>query len=112
MGLHVTNQAMTHFKSQVLIILNNIPSGHCITYGELAKQAGFPNHARQVGTLLKSLPKNTKLPWYRVVNAKHHISFVEGSDAYERQRQKLEAEGWVIVGNKLTVNENNKGASS
>ncbi|MCV2402847.1 MGMT family protein [Marinomonas sp. C2222] len=105
----MTNQAINGFKSQVLIVLNNIQEGQCIAYGELAKQAGFPNHARQVGTLLKNLPKDTKLPWHRVVNAKHHISFIEGSEAYERQKQKLEEEGWVILGNKLTVNENNKG---
>ena len=105
MGEPVTNQAMDHFKSQVLLILNEIPIGECIAYGELAKLAGFPGYARQVGRLMKILPKDTKLPWYRVVNSQRRISFAENTDAYLRQRTKLEQEGWTIVGNKLTVNE-------
>lgn len=107
MGKQVTNQAMEHFKSQVLTILSEIPSGECISYGELAKQAGFPGYARQVGRLMKLLPKDTKLPWFRVVNSQRKISFAENTDAYLRQRTKLEEEGWVVVGNKLTLNERN-----
>jgi methylated-DNA-protein-cysteine methyltransferase-like protein len=105
MGEPVTNQAMDHFKSQVLLILNEIPTGECIAYGELAKLAGFPGYARQVGRLMKILPKDTKLPWHRVVNSQRRISFAENTDAYLRQRAKLEQEGWTIVGTKLTVNE-------
>jgi len=105
MGEHVTNQAMDHFKSQVLVILNEVPSGECIAYGELAKQAGFPGYARQVGRLMKTLPKDTKLPWHRVVNSQRKISFAENTDAYIRQRTRLEQEGWIIVGTRLTINE-------
>ena len=101
----MTNQAMDHFKSQVFLILNEVPKGECIAYGELAKMAGFPGHARQVGFLMKKLPKDTKLPWHRVVNSQRKISFAENTDAYLRQRNKLENEGWIVVGNKLTVNE-------
>lgn len=106
MGKLMTNQAMDYFKSQVLLILNNIPAGEYIAYGELAKLAGFPGYARQVGHLMKTLPKDTKLPWHRVVNSQRKISFAENTDAYLRQRTKLEKEGWIIVGTKLTVNEN------
>lgn len=105
MGDPMTNQAMDHFKSQVFLILNEIPQGECIAYGELAKLAGFPGYARQVGRLMKFLPKDTKLPWYRVVNSQRRISFAENTDAYLRQKEKLEQEGWVIVGTKLTINE-------
>jgi methylated-DNA-protein-cysteine methyltransferase-like protein len=105
MGKQVTNQAMDNFKSQVLFILSEVPKGECIAYGELAKQAGFPRHARKVGHLMKNLPKDTKLPWHRVVNSQRKISFAENTDAYIRQKTKLEQEGWTIVGNKLTVNE-------
>ena len=54
---------------------------------------------------MKKLPKDTKLPWHRVVNAQRRISFAENTDGYLRQKEKLEKEGWVIVGNKLTLNE-------
>ncbi|NLQ18916.1 cysteine methyltransferase [Marinomonas sp. M1K-6] len=96
---------MTHFKSQVFLILDALPQGECIAYGELAKQAGFPGYARQIGQLMKNLPKDTKLPWHRVVNSQRRISFAENTDAYLRQKARLKQEGWVIVGNKLTVNE-------
>ncbi len=99
----VTNQAIDHFKSQVFLILNSVPHGECIAYGELAKLAGFPNHARQVGAMMKNLPKDTKLPWHRVVNSQRKISFPENTDGYLRQREKLEQEGWVIIGTKLAM---------
>ncbi len=101
MGNTLTNQAMTHFKSQVFLILHQSQTGECFSYGEIAKLAGFPGYARQVGQLLKKLPKDTKLPWYRVVNAQKRISFAEGTDAYIRQKEKLESEGWLIMGGKL-----------
>ena len=106
MGIPLINQAMTHFKSQVLLNLNEVPYGSCIAYGELAKQSGFPGYARQVGQIIKKLPKDTTLPWHRVVNAQHRISFAENTDGYLRQKERLEKEGWVIIGNKLTLNEN------
>lgn len=47
------NQASAEFKAQVLFILAHLPIGAVISYGELARQAGHPNRARQVGQLLK-----------------------------------------------------------
>ncbi|BFM48398.1 MGMT family protein [Marinomonas sp. THO17] len=108
MGNKATNQAMSEFKSQVFQILNQTQMGECVSYGDIAKQAGFPGYARQVGQLLKKLPKDTKLPWYRVINAQGRISFAEGTDAYLRQKQHLEAEGWLIVGKKLQTNNQTK----
>lgn len=102
----MTNQPIDIFKSQVFHILSEIPKGECIAYGELAKLAGFPGYARQVGSLMKNLPKDTKLPWHRVINAQRRISFAENTEGYLRQKEKLEKEGWVIVGNKLAFNEN------
>jgi methylated-DNA-protein-cysteine methyltransferase-like protein len=99
----VTNQAIDNFKSQVFLILNNVPHGECIAYGELAALAGFPNHARQVGAIMKNLPKDTNLPWHRVVNAQKRISFPENTEGYLRQKEKLEQEGWVIIGTKLAM---------
>ncbi|GAB3483731.1 MGMT family protein [Marinomonas epiphytica] len=101
----MSNQAMNDFKSQVFHILSETLTGQTISYGQLAAQAGFPGYARQVGHLMKSLPKETKLPWHRVVNAQQRISFAENTDGYLRQKEALEAEGWIIVGQKLLNNE-------
>lgn len=99
------NQESDEFKSKVMFVLAHLPEGEVISYGELANQAGSKRHARLVGRILKQLPADTSLPWYRVVNSKKHISFNEGSEAYHRQREALEAEGWVISGQRLIAKE-------
>ena len=99
------NQASAEFKTQVLFILAHLPTGTVISYGELARQAGQPRWARQVGQLLKTLPQGHSIPWHRVVNSQHRISFSEGSDAYLRQRHLLEQEGWIISGQRLITKE-------
>jgi methylated-DNA-protein-cysteine methyltransferase-like protein len=84
-------------------IVSSIPRGKVATYGQIAKLAGFPSHARYVGTTLKNLPKGSKLPWYRVINAKGEISFSLNGDAYQRQRLLLESEGIVFNGSKIPL---------
>ncbi len=73
--------------------LSQIPEGKVVTYGYLAKLAGLGNAARLVGTTLKKLPKNTKLPWHRVINAQGKISFPESYPGFERQKTLLMDEG-------------------
>lgn len=70
-----------------------IPKGSVATYGDIAKQAGYPNHARYVGRTLKNLPAESSLPWHRVVNAKGELSFAKNSEQYQKQRALLESEG-------------------
>ena len=87
---------MTEFEQSLYNILASLPKGKLISYGQLAKQCGYPNHARHVGKTLAKLPKDTRLPWFRVVNSQGKISLV--GDAFLRQKAYLEAEG-------LSVNE-------
>lgn len=86
----------------ILQIIAAIPSGQVTTYGQVAKIAGSPNHARFVGSVLKKLPKDTHLPWHRVISAKG-IAFPEGSDAWLRQKNRLEQEGIVINNSKINL---------
>ncbi|GGB80331.1 O6-methylguanine-DNA methyltransferase [Marinobacterium zhoushanense] len=83
-------------------IVASIPEGKVATYGQIATLAGYPNHARYVGTTLKKLPKDTGLPWHRVVNARGESSFPKGSDAYKRQMERLEAEGVIFRNGRLS----------
>lgn len=101
----MANQDTEAFKIQVLYILAHLPAGSVISYGELAKQAGNDRYARLVARILKQLPKDTRIPWHRVINSKHRISFTEGSDAYFRQKTLLEDEGWIICGQRLIQKE-------
>jgi len=91
------------FNELIWQIVAAIPLGKVLTYGQVAKLCGFPNHARYVGTTLKCLPKGTTLPWHRVVNAKGEISFPRGSEGYHRQLSLLEKEGIAIKNDKLSL---------
>lgn len=80
-----------------------IPSGKVATYGQIAKQCGYPGHARYVGTTLKQLPSDSELPWHRVITAKGELAFAKDSPAYQRQYQRLSAEGIIFKGDKITL---------
>jgi methylated-DNA-protein-cysteine methyltransferase related protein len=74
-------------------VIEGIPAGCVLNYGEVARLAGYPGKARMVGMALGRAPKRRKLPWHRVVNAQGRISFPEDSERYATQRRLLEAEG-------------------
>lgn len=80
-----------NFKQRVLQVIHGVPYGKVITYGDVAKLAGSPRAARQVGGILKKLPSNSHLPWYRVINRHGKISLI--GDDYQRQYEHLRQEG-------------------
>ncbi|WP_028863814.1 MGMT family protein [Psychromonas aquimarina] len=82
---------MNEFEQSLFTILYYIPAGKLTTYGRLSKAAGYPNHSRHVGKILARLPKDTKLPWFRVVNSQGQISLT--GEAFLRQKTLLENEG-------------------
>ena len=79
------------FSRRVFHIVAAIPYGKVTTYGEVARLAGSPRAARQVGGVLRRLPEGSTLPWHRVINRHGQIS-QQGED-FQRQRQALLAEG-------------------
>jgi methylated-DNA-protein-cysteine methyltransferase-like protein len=81
---------------RILAAVRRIPRGRVSTYGNVAEVAGLPRRARLVGTVLRQTA-SPRLPWFRVINAGGRISFPVGSDAHERQRSHLEAEGIPLI---------------
>ncbi|MBT1073411.1 MGMT family protein [Geobacter chapellei] len=64
------------------------------TYGQVARLAGIPGGARQIGYALSALPYGSAIPWHRVVNAQGKISpRSDGRPADEIQRLLLQEEG-------------------
>ena len=61
------------FRARVLSLVERIPAGRVMTYGQLAMLAGAPGAARQVGYLMNGLAE-TALPWQRVINAQGAVS--------------------------------------
>ncbi|EPR7548146.1 DNA base-flipping protein [Vibrio fluvialis] len=87
---------MDQFLAQIFAVIHQIPHGKVSTYGEIARMAGYPGYARHVGKALGNLPKDSKLPWFRVINSKGEISLT-GPD-WDRQRERLVAEGIAVSG--------------
>ena len=73
-------------------VVRRIPKGRVATYGQVARLAGLPAHARHVGYALAALEED-KVPWHRVINAQGKISLRGLPHFAERQRERLEAEG-------------------
>jgi methylated-DNA-protein-cysteine methyltransferase related protein len=83
---------MQPFTQKVVKIIQDIPEGKVMTYGQIARVAGNPRAARQVARILHSMSQKYHLPWYRVVNSKGQIS-IQSDEAYHEQILSLESEG-------------------
>ena len=57
------------FRSAVYRRLGDVPAGERITYGELARRAGYPGAARAVGRAMATNPWPLLVPCHRVVPA-------------------------------------------
>lgn len=88
-------------RDRILMIVRQIPSGCVATYGQIARLAGIPRHARQVGQVLGSLPSGSAVPWHRVINANGQISSRCNPACEQFQREQLEKEGVEFQGNRI-----------
>jgi methylated-DNA-protein-cysteine methyltransferase-like protein len=74
-------------------VVATIPAGRVCTYGEVARLAGLPRGARQVGRALGLAPGSLGLPWHRVIAAGGRIALPKGSAGHRTQVRRLRAEG-------------------
>ncbi|MFC0272931.1 MGMT family protein [Metabacillus herbersteinensis] len=88
---------MTPFTEKVIKIIQKIPSGKVMTYGQIARLAGSPRAARQVVRILHSTSEKYRLPWHRVINSKGEIGFRD-EELFLVQKMSLESEGIEFVG--------------
>lgn len=87
------------FDRAIWQVVSSIASGRVMGYGEVARAAGYPRHARMVS---KAMGRSAEpLPWYRVVRSDRSLAFEAGSEAYNRQRSLLENEGVLFVDDKV-----------
>ncbi|MFM9281013.1 MGMT family protein [Paenibacillus jiagnxiensis] len=90
---------MTPFTARVIEVIQQIPEGKVMTYGQIAREAGSSRAARQVVRILHSMSRKYKLPWHRVVNAKGEIA-VQDDESAELQCLFLQSEGVELLGNR------------
>jgi methylated-DNA-protein-cysteine methyltransferase-like protein len=82
------------FADRVVAVITGLAPGEVLTYGEVAKEAGYPGAARAVGNVLA---RGEGLPWWRVVASGGRL--VPG---HEREHaRRLRAEGVAVKGNRV-----------
>lgn len=75
-------------------MVRDLRRGEVVSYGEVARRAGYPRAARAVGNVLAV---SMGLPWWRVVRASGEL--VGGSR--QEQARRLRREGVAIRGGRV-----------
>jgi len=89
--------------ARIIATVRDIPPGRVASYGQVAELAGIPRGARQVGAALRQLPSGYDVPWHRVITASGHLAFDADSDSWQRQKDRLAAEGIALVGGRVSM---------
>ena len=84
-------------------VVSEIPSGHVLTYGEVARLSGRAGAARRVSQALRRAPRGMQLPWHRVINSQGKISFPEDSGGWIQQKDLLENEGVIFLKGRINL---------
>lgn len=95
---------MTLFTERVIQIIQSIPPGKVMTYGQIAALAGNRRGARQVSRILHSMSKKHELPWHRVINAKGEI-VIKDTEGAVTQKELLLQEDVLVMGSKIPLEE-------
>ena len=74
------------FDDEVYAVVAQIPAGKIVSYQQIARLIGMPDHARRVGRAMASAP--AELPCHRVVNSAGRTA-----PGWPQQRELLEKEG-------------------
>ena len=96
-----------NYKEELVKLVNQIPEGKVVYYGQIAAELGVP--ARIVGFLLSGLPEDQwgKLPWYRVVAKTGHVSTMKLGAKGWIQKEILETEGYTLNGDHVDMQLHN-----
>ena len=97
-------QDTNELHRQILEVIVLIPYGKVASYGQIARLAGLPKHARLVGYVLKHLDKESQIPWYRVINSQGTIRVTHiDENGKNIQQDFLEAEGVYLLNGKVSL---------
>lgn len=84
-----------NFRTKVQQLVQQIPFGRVMTYGQIAALCGSPRAARIVGGIAHY--GNPELPWHRVVSKRGGLA--SGYHGGRRtQKEHLKAEGVSVLG--------------
>ena len=83
---------VSEFQRGVLIQCHKIPCGETISYGALARRAGYSGAARGVGRVMAKNPWPILIPCHRVVGASGKLTGYSAGDGLTTKRWLLEFE--------------------
>jgi methylated-DNA-protein-cysteine methyltransferase-like protein len=88
---------------RIYAVIESIPAGTVVSYGQVAEIAGIPRGARQVAYALRCLPRGHALPWFRIITASGRLAFPADSEAFKRQRNRLRDEGVIVTDGRVDM---------
>ena len=91
---------VSSFQQLVISCVKKIPKGKVMSYGQVAAACGSPRAARQVGWVLRGLPGDSNVPWWRVLNNQGVIS-IKGNWIATKEIQAA-----LLRAEKIEVREN------
>ena len=86
------------FRERVYAVVEQVPAGRVMGYGHVGAVLGSPRLARQVGWALASLPRDTPVPWHRVLRSSGRLALQGDPARGLLQRALLEEEGVLFEG--------------
>jgi len=101
MYIWAMDQSKQSFFDDVYEVVRHIPTGRVTSYGAIAAYLGLKSSARMVGWAMNNAHQHAGVPAHRVVNraglltGKHHFG------TPTRMQELLEAEGVVVVNDKV-----------
>lgn len=90
-----------NFFDKVYEVVRQIPFGKVTSYGAIAKAIGSPQSSRMVGYAMNASHNLEDVPAHRVVNRNGVLTGKHHFDGTNLMQQLLEAEGVVVMDNKI-----------
>ena len=101
----MTQSSSKELAQLILQVVALIPYGKVATYGQIAKMAGLPKHARLVGRVLQQV-EDKPLPWHRVINSQGKVSTTNLDEHGENRKLKLlKNEGILLENHKIKLKD-------
>lgn len=91
------------FRDGVYKLVESIPKGKVMTYGQIAALCGHPGAAQVVGQIAHFGPE--EIPWHRVVNIKGGMASGFPWGGRHGQAEMLIEEGIKVVEDRLILSE-------
>lgn len=89
-NLELDGLGLTRFQRDVYEALLTVPAGETVSYGELARLAGYPGAARAVGSAMAENPLPLVIPCHRVVRSDGSLGRYGRCDALKEHLLRLE----------------------